>query len=184
MRHTLCYRPRLTRAFGFLDDFILSLNFESFNFLLIEFQHFLIDFYFISDRRRFQDYISPGDEIEGLTSSIHRNRSHSYSADSPTEPERDPLPENVLCNNLGLDIVVAVAKTDYMSTLEKEYDYKEEHFDFIQQAIRKFCLNCKYRNSKRFLNICARDELNTQTCHERPCELSCISERFENVMFL
>lgn len=50
----------------------------------------------------------------------------------------------MLCNNLGLDIVVAVAKTDYMSTLEKEYDYKEEHFDFIQQAIRKFCLNCKY----------------------------------------
>lgn len=27
MRHTLCYRPRLTRALGFLDDFILSLNF-------------------------------------------------------------------------------------------------------------------------------------------------------------
>lgn len=56
----------------------------------------------------------------------------------------------MLCNNLGLDIVVAVAKTDYMSTLEKEYDYKEEHFDFIQQAIRKFCLNCKYQNRKNF----------------------------------
>jgi len=24
--------------------------------------------------------------------------------------------------------------------LEKDYDYKDEHFDFIQQAIRKFCL--------------------------------------------
>ena len=27
-----------------------------------------------------------------------------------------------------------------MSTLEKDFDYKEEHFDFIQQSIRKFCL--------------------------------------------
>ena len=31
-------------------------------------------------------------------------------------------------------------QTDYISTLEKDYDYKEEHFDFIQQHLRKFCL--------------------------------------------
>ncbi len=30
-----------------------------------------------------------------------------------------------------------------MASLEKEYDFKEEHFDFIQQHIRKFCLSCK-----------------------------------------
>lgn len=36
--------------------------------------------------------------------------------------------------------MVVITKTDYMSTLEKEYDFKEESFDFIQQAIRKFCL--------------------------------------------
>ena len=27
-----------------------------------------------------------------------------------------------------------------MADLERDYDYKEEHFDFIQQSIRKFCL--------------------------------------------
>ena len=27
-----------------------------------------------------------------------------------------------------------------MSDLEKDFDYKDEHFDFIQQAVRKFCL--------------------------------------------
>ena len=27
-----------------------------------------------------------------------------------------------------------------MSDLERDYDYKEEHFDFIQQSVRKFCL--------------------------------------------
>lgn len=72
-----------------------------------------------------------------------------------------PLPEGVLTTNLGLDIVVVITKvssffiykfgvefnyffivlqTDYMTTLEKEYDYKDEHFDFMQQWIRRFCL--------------------------------------------
>ena len=35
---------------------------------------------------------------------------------------------------------MVVTKTDYMTDLERDYDYKEEHFDFIQQAIRHFCL--------------------------------------------
>ena len=30
--------------------------------------------------------------------------------------------------------------SDYMADLERDYDYKEEHFDFIQQAVRHFCL--------------------------------------------
>lgn len=30
-----------------------------------------------------------------------------------------------------------------MSTLEKENNYKEEHFEFLQYHIRKFCLECK-----------------------------------------
>ena len=29
-----------------------------------------------------------------------------------------------------------------MSTLEKENNYKDEHFDFIQKHVRKFCLRC------------------------------------------
>lgn len=38
------------------------------------------------------------------------------------------------------DLCPSLFQTDYMSTLEKDFDYKEEHFDFIQQSIRKFCL--------------------------------------------
>ena len=34
-------------------------------------------------------------------------------------------------------------QTDCMSTLEKENEYREEHFDFIQKNLRKFCLKCK-----------------------------------------
>ena len=57
-----------------------------------------------------------------------------------TEDELLPLPENTLTRNLGLDLIVVVSKTDYMTDLERDFDYKEEHFDFIQQSIRKFCL--------------------------------------------
>lgn len=32
------------------------------------------------------------------------------------------------------------SQTDYIVTLEKDHDYRDEHFDFIQQWIRKFCL--------------------------------------------
>ena len=37
--------------------------------------------------------------------------------------------------NLGLDLIVVVTKTDFMADLEKDFDYKDEHFDFIQQAV-------------------------------------------------
>merc|ERR1719323_2730072 len=56
------------------------------------------------------------------------------------DEELEALPEGTLARNLGLDLVVVVTKTDFMSDLEKDYDYKDEHFDFIQQAVRKFCL--------------------------------------------
>ena len=52
--------------------------------------------------------------------------------------ELEPLPEGTLARNLGLDLIVVVTKTDYMADLEKDYDYKDEHFDFIQQAVRNF----------------------------------------------
>lgn len=45
-----------------------------------------------------------------------------------------------LNSNLGLDIVVVVTKTDYIQNLEKEMDYRDEHLDFMQQWIRRFCL--------------------------------------------
>ncbi|RWS26890.1 cytoplasmic dynein 1 light intermediate chain 2-like protein [Leptotrombidium deliense] len=96
--------------------------------------------------KRYLDYISPGDEIEGLVTSPVKSRSESVcdglvdSTSSNLNCNADSLGENVLTHNLGLDIVVVITKTDYMSTLEKEFDYKEEAFDFIQQAVRKFCL--------------------------------------------
>jgi len=42
--------------------------------------------------------------------------------------------------NKGLFVILF--QSDCMSALEKDRDYKEEHFDFIQQHIRRHCLKC------------------------------------------
>ncbi|KAA0194352.1 Cytoplasmic dynein 1 light intermediate chain 2 [Fasciolopsis buskii] len=54
-----------------------------------------------------------------------------------------PLDATTLSGNLGIPLVVVVTKTDVMKTLEKEDRFTEEHFDFIQMHIRRFCLTCE-----------------------------------------
>ncbi|CAH8650162.1 unnamed protein product [Schistosoma intercalatum] len=49
--------------------------------------------------------------------------------------------DNVLNNNLGVPLIVVVTKTDLMKIMIKENQYSEEHFDFIQMHIRRFCLS-------------------------------------------
>ena len=88
--------------------------------------------------RRWQAYTEPGDELEA--SSPTKRTSRSVVGGEQAQEELEALPEGVLARNLGLDLVVVVTKTDYMAELEKDFDYKDEHFDFIQQAVRKFCL--------------------------------------------
>merc|ERR1719381_79577 len=87
--------------------------------------------------RRWQLYTEPGDELEAASSPTKRT---SRTIVGEKEEELEALPEGTLARNLGLDLVVVVTQTDYMSDLEKDFDYKDEHYDFIQQAVRKFCL--------------------------------------------
>ncbi|CAF1195032.1 unnamed protein product [Adineta steineri] len=51
-----------------------------------------------------------------------------------------PLPDGVLTKSLGIPVIVVITKCDVMPTLEKENDYKDEYFDFMQYHLRKFCL--------------------------------------------
>jgi len=90
--------------------------------------------------RRWQSYVEPGDEVDtgSPTKRISRTLSELHSDIDPDELL--PLAEGTLSRNLGLDLIVVVTKTDYIADLERDYDYKEEHFDFIQQSIRHFCL--------------------------------------------
>lgn len=93
--------------------------------------------------KQWQTYFESADDLEPTTSPMKASKTLVNRLNSVTgEDELDilPLPEGVLVTNLGVDIVVCVTKTDYMTTLEKEFDYRDEHFDFMQQWIRRFCL--------------------------------------------
>lgn len=96
--------------------------------------------------RRFQEYTDPGDEVAGDSSPMRRSSTHqtllseSTSENNMSEKEYLPLGEETLTHNLGLDIVVVITKTDTMPSLEKDHEYRDEHFDFMQQWVRRFCL--------------------------------------------
>lgn len=51
-----------------------------------------------------------------------------------------PLPPGTLTENPGVGVVVVCTKADQIDQLEKEKDFKEEQFDFIQQVLRSVCL--------------------------------------------
>uniref|UniRef100_A0A8C6LP27 Dynein light intermediate chain n=1 Tax=Nothobranchius furzeri TaxID=105023 RepID=A0A8C6LP27_NOTFU len=51
-----------------------------------------------------------------------------------------PLGDNTLTHNLGIPVLIVCTKCDAISVLEKEHDFREEHFDFIQSCIRRFSL--------------------------------------------
>lgn len=88
-----------------------------------------------------QGYCEPGDELDpGSPVKRLPKRDMSRSSISDLDDSDDTLTEGALLTNLGLEIVVVVTKTDYMTTLEKELDYRDEHWDFMQQWIRRFCL--------------------------------------------
>ncbi|XP_069504913.1 cytoplasmic dynein 1 light intermediate chain 1 [Ambystoma mexicanum] len=84
--------------------------------------------------RDFQEYEEPGDDFP--SSPQRRNTSQEGRDDSVILP----LGEHTLTHNLGIPVVVVCTKCDTISVLEKEHDYGDEHFDFIQSYIRRFCL--------------------------------------------
>jgi len=52
-----------------------------------------------------------------------------------------PLGDGIFDKNLGIPIIIVCCKTDYMVQLEKEFNYKDAHFDYIQTALRRICLS-------------------------------------------
>ncbi|XP_063951050.1 cytoplasmic dynein 1 light intermediate chain 2-like isoform X1 [Lytechinus pictus] len=90
--------------------------------------------------QQFQAYTEPE---TGNDPSVSR-RTSGVTKPTGTEDEEVvvlPLGETTLTHNLGVPIVVVVTKSDYVSTLEKDQDYSDEHLDFLQQNVRKLCLN-------------------------------------------
>jgi len=100
--------------------------------------------------KRWENYVEPGlDFVPGKFGSTSGPASlgsptlltsapFPLSDDSPTE-EKDSW-DGVLTRNLGLDVVIVLTKTDSMTKLESEHGLTDQHFDFIQHAVRRFCL--------------------------------------------
>uniref|UniRef100_A0A8C2WI88 Dynein light intermediate chain n=1 Tax=Cyclopterus lumpus TaxID=8103 RepID=A0A8C2WI88_CYCLU len=83
--------------------------------------------------KAFQEYTEP----EDATPSSPQRRAQTAGED---EAVVLPLGDNTLTHNLGIPVLIVCTKCDAVSVLEKEHDYREEHFDFIQSHIRQFCL--------------------------------------------
>ncbi|KAF9356951.1 hypothetical protein BGX26_004492 [Mortierella sp. AD094] len=62
-----------------------------------------------------------------------------------------PLTEGCLTSNTGVPIIIVCTKSDHINNLERELDYKEETFDYIQQSLRTICL--KYGASLFYTSI-------------------------------
>ncbi|KAM4722594.1 cytoplasmic dynein 1 light intermediate chain 2 isoform 2-T2 [Rhinophrynus dorsalis] len=85
----------------------------------------------------FQEYVEPEPEEASSGSPQRRGPATSGMED---ENVILPLGDNILTHNLGIPVLVVCTKCDAVSVLEKEHDYRDEHFDFIQSHIRRFCL--------------------------------------------
>ncbi|KAF7664752.1 hypothetical protein LDENG_00167580 [Lucifuga dentata] len=83
--------------------------------------------------KAFQEYTEP----EDATPSSPQIRAPTAGDD---EGVVLPLGDGALTHNLGIPVLIVCTKCDAVSVLEKEHDYREEHFDFIQSHIRRFCL--------------------------------------------
>ncbi|GBC13143.2 dynein light intermediate chain-domain-containing protein [Rhizophagus irregularis DAOM 181602=DAOM 197198] len=66
---------------------------------------------------------------------------NAATVNSESEDVALPLGPGVLTTNLSVPLVVVCTKSDKVSSyLERELDYKEERFDYIQQCLRTICL--------------------------------------------
>ncbi|KAJ3285630.1 hypothetical protein HK104_009391 [Borealophlyctis nickersoniae] len=95
-----------------------------------------------------RSYTEPADPAQGGGKSSVANGSDAASKSDGTASAASaqqhsvvlPLSPGVLTTNLGIPIVVVASKSDATIGLERERDYKEEQFDFIQQSLRTICL--------------------------------------------
>lgn len=89
--------------------------------------------------RVFQTYQDPDDKQDPLIAAASKLRVSEDAADN--DDDLLPLDPAILSKNLGIPIMVIVTKSDSISILDKENEYRIEHFDFIQYHIRRFCLD-------------------------------------------
>ncbi|XP_002126036.2 cytoplasmic dynein 1 light intermediate chain 1-like [Ciona intestinalis] len=79
----------------------------------------------------FQRYVDPTEADEVKDTSLDVSNDSSVIK---------PLGEITLIENLCIPLIVVCTKCDSLETLETEFGYSEEQFDFLQHYLRLFCL--------------------------------------------
>lgn len=108
----------------------------------------------------FQKYVDPSEVNEESSSIV--NSALRLSTSENGDDVAVPLGENTLTCNLGIHLVVICTKCDYTEKLEKDYDYGDEHFDFIQYHLRTLCL--KYGAALFYTSV--KDNKNMEILHK------------------
>ncbi|SPO32563.1 related to dynein light-intermediate chain [Ustilago trichophora] len=91
---------------------------------------------------------APTDQADGTFTAEQPSSSGSDAFPAPITAvsvqlegaEANPLADGTLTDNLGIPIVVVCTKADAISRLERDKDFKEEQFDYIQQVLRTICM--------------------------------------------
>ncbi|GAA5882815.1 hypothetical protein JCM16303_002472 [Sporobolomyces ruberrimus] len=81
-----------------------------------------------------RNYHEPPSTSNGTTAST------SAATAVSTIDTDSPLPVGTLIENLGLPLVVVCTKADQINMLEREREFTEEQFDYVQQTLRTICL--------------------------------------------
>ncbi|KAJ3044642.1 hypothetical protein HDV00_001568 [Rhizophlyctis rosea] len=90
--------------------------------------------------RDYVEPVEPGQEGGGAAPGTPGRGEPSTPVGASASQVVLPLARGTLTNNLGIPVVVVAAKSDATINLERERDYKEDQFDFIQQSLRTVCL--------------------------------------------
>ncbi|KYR01501.1 dynein light intermediate chain [Tieghemostelium lacteum] len=104
------------------------------------------------------------------TTSVQKKKFRKVNA-TPIEDTSvlPPLGENILTHNLGVPILIVCCKSDSVVMLEKDFDYKDDLFDYIQQYLRRISL----QYGAGLIYTSARKEIN--------CDVAL--EYLENMLF-
>ncbi|KAI3389191.1 hypothetical protein SNEBB_003252 [Seison nebaliae] len=94
---------------------------------------------------KYRSYVDVENEMMTSTNTLTSNNSQET-----TIPPQQTLPNLQLLNqldgltltkNLGIPIVCVINKSDEIANVKNLFDYRDEHFDFLNIHLRRFCLS-------------------------------------------
>ncbi|EGG17761.1 dynein light intermediate chain [Cavenderia fasciculata] len=131
---------------------------------------------------KWHDYVEPSQSLTAAAANTTNNNNNNPLLSNAQKKKKrkinstiedtsvlPPLGENILTKNLGVPILVVCCKSDSVVMLEKDFSFKDDLFDYIQQYLRRICL----QYGAGLIYTSARKEIN--------CDVAL--EYIENILF-